>query len=115
MTDTQPVPAPAHAGWPVPAHRAGPGLPGAALDAARAAGWAVTTDPDGNTRAVSPNGDLGLAYQPEVYPGPLWVIGSTAFPAWAITAERDTPAEFIAALITTIASAAPLDMYRERA
>lgn len=120
MTDTEttaapaPEPAPAAEDLRVPAHRAGAGVPAPALQAARNAGWLMTHDEHGNARAESPDGELELAYRPEVYPGPLWIIGCTAHPQWMITADTDTPAEFIAALITAITTAAPLEPGRWR-
>src|SRR5438445_1634 len=98
----------------VPAHRAGAGLPGPAIEAARTAGGAVTNEPDGTVRAVTTNGDLHLAWLPETDTGPLWVIEHTAHPAWQITADDNTPAEFLAALITTITTTGPLDPDRDR-
>ena len=110
MTDTEPA---AQARL-VPAHRAGPGLPTPALQAARAAGWSVTDEPDGNVRAVSHDGDLHLGFLPEADTGPLWVIENTAHPAWRITADDNTPAELLAALITAITTTGPLDPDRDR-
>ena len=112
MTDTTAEPA-TQAGF-VPAHRAGAGLPATALDAARAAGWAVGNDPDGNAHAESPDGELHLGFWPETDTGPLWTITCTAHPAWEITADDNTPAEFLAALIAAITTAGPLDPDRDR-
>ena len=114
MADTAPLPAEPPAPLE-PAHRAGAGLPGTALDAARAAGWAVTHDQNSNTHAISPDSEVHLDFLPESDTGPLWVIGNTAHPAWQITADDNTPAEFLAALITTITTAAPLDPDRDQA
>ena len=115
MTDTESAPAAESTGVPlVPAHRAGAGLPDTAIDAARAAGWAVTHDRDSNAHAVSVDGDLHLGFLPETDTGPLWVIESTAHPAWQITADDNTPAEFLAALITAITTAGPLDPDRDQ-
>ena len=111
MTDTEP----AAQVRLVPAHRAGPGLPGPAIEAARTAGWAVTHEPDGNVRAEGTDGELHLAWLPETDTGPLWVIENTAHPAWQITADDNTPAEFLAALITTITATGPRDPDRDRA
>ena len=116
MTDTEP----AHtvdntAVRLVPAHRAGAGLPGTALEAARNAGWAVTHDQDSNAHALSPDGELHLGFLPETDTGPLWLIENTAHPAWQITADDNTPAEFLAALITAVTTAAPLDPDRDQA
>lgn len=107
MTDTQP--APDTEVELVPAHRAGAGLPGEVLDTVRDAGWAAEQDEDGNYRCESPDGQLYLAYLPEVDHGALWALGSSADPAWQITADDETPAEFIKALIITVITAEPLD------
>jgi hypothetical protein len=115
MTDTEPAPATEGTGVPlVPAHRAGAGLPAPAIEAARSAGWAVTDDPDGNVRAVSDDGELQLGFLPETDTGPLWTITCTAHPAWEITADDNTPAEFLAVLITAITTTGPLDPDRDR-
>lgn len=112
MTDTAPTPTP---DVPlVPAHRAGAGLPGTAIDTARNAGWAVADDPHGNVHAVSPDGELHAHFLPEADTGPLWLIKSTAHPMWEITADDETPAEYLAALITAVTTAGPLDPDRDR-
>ena len=114
MTDTEPAPTAQAEARLVPAHRAGAGLPTAALDAARIAGWAVADDPHGNVHAVSPDGELHLHFLPEADTGPLWLITSTAHPMWEITADDDTPAEYLAALIIAITTTGPLDPDRDR-
>lgn len=108
MTDTEQAPADTQVAL-VPAHRAGAALPGEALDTVRDAGWAAVQDQDGNYRCESADGQLHLDYLPEVEHGPLWVISSTADPAWRITADDETPVEFIKALITAVITAGPLD------
>ena len=113
--DTEAEPVPVAEARLVPAHLAGAGLPGTAFDAARAAGWLFAQDNDANVCAVSDDGDLHLQWLPEVNPGPLWVIVHSAEPAWRITADDQTPAEFIAALITAITTTGPLDPDRDRA
>ena len=113
MTDTEPAPAATDVPL-VPAHRAGPGLPDTALDAARTAGWTVTHDRDSNAHAVSADGDLHLGFLPETDTGPLWLIEHTGHPAWQITADDNTPAEFLAALITAITTTGPLDPDRDQ-
>lgn len=112
MTDT--TAEPAAQAQPVPAHRAGAGLPDTALRAARAAGWGVTHDEHGNVHATSPDGEVHLGFWPESDTGPLWTITCTTHPAWEITADDNTPAEFIAALITAITTAGPLDPDRDQ-
>lgn len=113
MTDTTAEPA-APAGR-VPAHRAGAGLPATALDAARAAGWSETRDEDANVHAASPDDEVHLGFWPETDTGPLWTLTCTAHPAWQITADDNTPAEFLAALVTAVATTGPLDPDRDRA
>ena len=115
MTDTEQATAADTEAALVPAHRAGAGLPAAALDAARAAGWVLIEDEDGNVRADSADGQLHLDFLPETDTGPLWLIRATTHPAWQITADDNTPAEFIAALITAITTTGPLDPDRDRA
>lgn len=115
MTDTEQAPAADTEAEPVPAHLAGPGLPGTALEAVRAAGWTIAGHDDGEACATSPDGCMHLAWTPERADGPVWELACKAERPWLITADANTPAEFITALITAITTAGPLNPGRDRA
>jgi hypothetical protein len=100
----------------VPGYAAGPGYPTPALTAAAAAGWTTFQDGLANVTCTSPDKRARLQFGPETVRyarcrDRLWQVSYTADPIgtstpgtahWSATFGDNTPAEAIAAFLTTL-------------